>query len=235
MDKRMTKYFLIIIVFSLGFIYPEPLIAQESIEFIDAKSINKNRYRNVRGLPYMFETWQIGTIYGSNLTVYQDVFFNYNGESQKIEIKKGGEILELDPKSYLRAEIPTGKKDVSGRAEKIILQRGVHKKFEQAFVRVVFRGRRIILVEQFIAKISDKTTIQIGEKESFKQLMNDRNYFLKHHATIKQIKLDQKSIVKALGHEEEMMEFVGEKQLDLSLEPDIARLLKWYEDKGFVR
>jgi len=231
----MIKYFLAIIVFSLGFLCPELLIGQESVEFIDTKPINKYRYRDVRGLPYMFKTWQIGTIYGNNLTIYKDVLFNYNGESQKLEIKKGDEILELDPKSYLRAEIPTGKKDVSGRAEKIILQRGVHKQFDQEFVRVVFRGRRIILVEQFIAKISDKKTIQIGESEGFKHLIGVHNYFLKHHSEIKQIKLDQKSIAKNLGHEKEMEAFVAEKQLDLSLELDMSKLLKWYEDKGFVR
>lgn len=231
----MIKSFLIIVVFSLGFLCPEFGIAQENAEFIDAEPINKHRYRDIRGMQYLFKNWQQGTIYGSNLTIYQDVWFNYNGESQKLEIKKGEEILELDPKSYLRAEISTGLKDISGRNEKLILQRGVHKRFEDAFVRIVYRGRRIILVEQFIAKISDTTTKQIGEKESFKHLMNDRNYFLKHHSNIKQIKLDEKSIAKSLGHEEEMKAFVAEKKLDLSVESDMAKLLKWYEDKGFIR
>lgn len=183
----------------------------------------------------MFKNWQTGVIYGSNLTVYSQVEFNYNGETQMLEVKQGNKILELEPESYLRAEILTGETDAFGRKEKIILQRGVHEKFDQAFVRVVYQGRRIILVENFESKIDETTSKQIGDKESFKMLMKKRTYYLKHHTSVKSIRLELKSIAKVLGHEDEAATVIAKRELDLKNEKDVGVLLKWYEDKGYVR
>ncbi len=210
-------------------------LAQSPAEMPGAKPVNPYAFDDIGGSPYLLDTFSLATIYGSNLTVYENILMNYNGKTQLLEVKLGNQTYELDPMKYLRAEIVTGRVDANGRPEKMILQRGVHKRFENGFVRVVYRGRRMILADQFKAKAEDTPTIQMEKRKEFTRFWRNHEYYLKHHTEIHPVVLDEKSIGKILGHRDEMAAFIREKGLDITRESDLSILLKWYEDKGFVR
>lgn len=209
--------------------------AQEMPELEGAEKVHRYQYKTISGSPYLLDTFAPGTIFGTNLTIYRDIPVNYNGKTQRVEVRLSDGTYELDPGIYLRVEIDrsyTNDKDLPG---KMILQRGVHKRFENGFVRVVYRGRRMILVDQFRAEKDDTATDQMGHKDKFTKFRRDHDYYLKHHTEIHPVRLDEKSIARHLGHEEDMEAFILDKGLDVSREKDMARLLKWYEDKGYVR
>lgn len=193
----------------------------------NSRSIDKDRYKGVKRSPYLFEDWRKGKIISADAAIIEGVLLNFNGETEGFEIKKGDNFIELDPKWYIRVLL----EEESG--EVITFQKNFSPPLTNKFTRVVYKGKNLSIVEDFIAKIEVKVVNNVGKKEEFKRFYSKRNYFLIKDKKITLIKAKKKSLYALLGHKAELDSFIKKGKLKLSTETDLIKLFTFYEESGF--
>ncbi len=204
-------------------------------EFTATKKVNPFRYENIKGSPYIFEDWQKGTIYDNNLRIYPNVMLNYNGESQEIEVKTDDSFIVLESSKYLRVDIPQGEPDAMGNVDKIILQRGLHPREPDSFVRMVYSGRRAFLFVDFRCPLEKKAVRDAGQKIDFRKFDPKQTYFLKLNEKVSALKQNNSNVIKLLGHKSELESFISENNIKIESEKGLCRILEWYEQQGFIK
>lgn len=209
---------------------------QDIPDLIDAKPVFLKRYKGITsGQPYYFDIWPSGVVYSNNLTTYQDVRFNYNGHTRRLEVQRKSKIYELESGSYLRAEAFVQEKDASGNPRKVIFQRGVHADYDDEFVRVLHRGTRILLFEEFRSRADKDRHIDVVDSTPKGEFYSFKKHYIKLNNELRSVDLNMNSIGKKLGHQAEIDAYVTENQLEPRNLDHIIQMLKWYESQGFAR
>jgi len=101
------------------------------------------------------------------------------------------------------------------------------------FTRVVYKGKKLIVVEDFISKIETKVINNVGQKEEIKRFYSKRNYFLIKDKKPTLLKLKKKSLLSLLGYKSELERFMKKEKIRLSTEADLIKLFTFYEESGF--
>ena len=72
-------------------------IAQESISIINnSRTIKKDRYEHIEGSPYLFNEFISLDIVSRDGYLHQNLFGNYNGHKERLEILYNGDIISLE-------------------------------------------------------------------------------------------------------------------------------------------
>ena len=90
---------------------------EENALFLNSEKIDDDRYKEMKGSPYLFENWVTGTIIDLDKKTYPVSQINYNGYTQEFEVRKGDSFITLDEKSLLKSGIglERRKNDLSAR------------------------------------------------------------------------------------------------------------------------
>ena len=226
---KISKLYFGLLFCCLSILTTTTLLAQETdVLMTNSRSIDKDRYKGVKGSPYQFEDWRKGKIISADADVIEGVLLNFNGKTEGFEIKKGDNFIELDPKWYIRVLL----EDESG--ETVTFQKNFLPPLANKFTRVVYKGKNLSIVEDFIAKIEIKVVNNVGKKEEFKRFYNKRNFFLIKDKKITLLKTKKKSLYALLGHKSALESFVKKEKLRLSNEADLIKLFTFYEESGFT-
>jgi len=205
------------------------LLAQETdVLMINSQSIDKNRYKGIKGSPYIYDEWQTGKIISIDADVIEGVSLNFNGETNNFEIKKGNNYIELAPKWYIRVII-----DGETPEEDVVFQKNFLPPLKDKFTRQVYKGKNLTVVENFTSKIETTTINNVGKNEVFKKFYSKRNYFLIKNRKPTLFRIKKKVLLPILGHEKELEQFLKEKKIKLNNEESLIRLLTFYEESGF--
>ena len=214
----------IILLYLLFIPTTAPLIAQDLL-MTNSKPIDKNKYRDVKGTPYLFEDWVNGKIISNDADVIDDILLNYNGESSEFEIKHNNRFIELNPNWYLRVIV------TQENNEEIIFQRSFVAPLKNKFVRLVYKGKNLSLVEQFTAEIITKVFNNVGKNEELKSFYPKRQYFLVQRREATPIRLKKKNVLSVLGKKAELEAFLKKEKIKLDTEEQLIRVLKFYENQ----
>ena len=202
--------------------------------FTNSQDVDRDRYKEIKGTPYLFEHYVLATIVSSNIDVYEDILVNYNGYTKGFEAFEGASFIELDERWYLRVEIdPTqhpGLVETFGE-DKLIFQRGVHPKFEHIFVQVLYAGLRTIFFKVFEVDLT-KQKIEIpGQTLNVERFVEDIGYYLVKDGDLDPVTLRKKSLIKAFGRGETkaLESFARENEIDFTSERDLIKLIDFYD------
>ena len=154
--------------------------------------------RRTRGTPYMFEDWQPGSVIMNNGVEIKDLQLNYDLETQNIILKKSNTVvLQLNKapiKNFQVGEGPGLRKYVKvtpGKAE--------GEKDIAFYEQLTNNGILLKKTRKFLKKADDKRAYAAGK--SYDEYLEESFYFLENTETgaIQKIKMNNKSILKALG------------------------------------
>lgn len=213
----------------LPFFNPSSLNAQESdVLMTNTKGIDEDRYKGIKGSPYIYDEWQTGKIISVDADVIESVPLNFNGETNGFEIKKGDRYIELDPQWYIRVII-----DGKIPEEDVVFQKNFLPPLKNKFTRQVYKGKDITIVEDFTAKIETRTINNVGKNEVTKKFYSKTNYYLIKDRKPTLFRLRKKVLLPLLGHEKELEQFLKKEKIKLNKEKDLIRLLTFYEESGF--
>ena len=102
---------------------------------------------------------------------------------------------------------------------------------KKVFVRVIYDGRTKLVLKynKTFIRANYKGAYATGNK--YDEYTDDYQYYImKNTNTPVKIKLSKKSVVKALSdNEENVRAYLGEHQLNLNNEDDVAELVKFYD------
>lgn len=219
-----TTIFLIFSIFNLN-----SLVAQETdVLMTNTRGIDKDRYKGVKGTPYIYDEWQTGRIISVDADVIEGVPLNFNGMTNGFEIKKGNAYIELDPKWYIRVIV-----DGKTPEEDVVFQKNFLPPLKDKFTRQVFKGKDFTVVEDFRSKIETKVINNVGKNEILKKFYSKTNYYLIKDRKPTMFRLKKKVLFPLLGHEKELEKFIKKEKIKLNNEENLIRLLKFYEESGF--
>ena len=167
---------------------------------------------------------------------FEQVIFNYNGYSHEIEIRKGDHYIELDHRRYLRIEIdradnPTHFPD--GYGDKIVFQAKIHAKFRDRLVNLNYAGKRVSLIRDFSVNLLGQASNDIRNQRDGQRFRQVSTFYLLKNGNLIALRLKRNKILKALGHREEIGEFVKTNQIDIESVEGLIQVLAFYEKQHF--
>lgn len=226
----MKKHSFFVLIFSLLSLSS---YGQNELKLVNSKKIDPNRYAGIDDSPYLFKKWLVGNVTTIKGEEVPEVFVNYNGYSQEFEIKKGDRFIELENKYYLQIEI-TRKKNgdalPENAGESMIFQRNIHSRFKDKFVRVLYRGKTISVIESFVASVSEVTMQDVGKTVEKKRFMGIRSHFVLEGGNLKSFSLKRSSIIKTFGYKRELDVFMRKGKIDVKNAADLAKVFAYYEE-----
>ena len=226
---KIAQIYVFFLVGCFSFITQASLLAQETdILMTNSRTIDLNRYKGILGTPYKFKDWRKGKIISVDADAIEGVLLNFNGETNGFEIKKGDSFIELDAKWYIRVLIEDTASD-----EYITFQKNFLPPLTNKFTRIVYKGKKLSIVEDFIAKIDTKVINNVGKNEELKRFHSKKNYYLIKDRKPTLLKLKKKSLLALLGHKSELESFIKKEKIKLSTETDLIKLFTFYEESGF--
>jgi len=198
--------------------------------YTNSKPIMENRYDNIKGSPMYFDDWVTGKIMRHDALIYEDVILNYNGYSHAFEVKDGDKMIELDGKVYLRVDVKSA--DNPDAADRIAttdfaFQKGMHPRFEDKFVIILFVENDVMLIKEFKADIAKHTVQDVGKSIDFKDFKRKEIYYLKADGELKSIRFKKKVILSAFDSPE-VESYIIEHKLRLKSEADLIELAQFY-------
>lgn len=205
--------------------------------FTNSQDVDRDRYDEIKGTPYLFEHYVLATIVSSNIDVYENILVNYNGYTKGFEAYEDNKFIELDARWYLRVEIDPQQNPVLVEIfgeDKLIFQRGIHPKFENIFVQVLYAGLRTTFFKVFEADLT-KQKIEIpGQTLNVERFVEDIGYYLVDEGGLEPVTLRKKSLLKAMGKgkAKTLENFAEENEIDFASEREVIKFIDYY-DKNF--
>jgi len=223
------NYLFVLFFVFLGQMTPIFLLAQETdVLMLNSKSIDSERYKGVKGTPYIFKDWRSGKLISADADAIEGLTLNYNGKSGGFEVRKDNRFIELNPKWYIRVVVEGDKGE-----EPIIFQKNFLPPLKDKFTRLVYKGNKISVVEDFISKIEIKVINNVGKKEELKRFYSKRSYYLIKDRKPTYLKLKKKNVLALLGNTKELETYLKKEKMKLNSEKDLIKLLEYYEANGF--
>ncbi len=224
-----TNYLFLLVFVFCNQIIPSSLFAQETdVLMLNSKPIDEERYKEVKGTPYIFDDWKTGKLITTDAKVIEGLTLNFNGKSGGFEIRKDSRFIELNAKWYIRVEVADDKTEAP-----IIFQKNFVPPLKDKFTRLIYKGKKISVVEDFVAKIETKVFNNVGKNEELKRFYSKRSYYLIKDQKPTYLKLKKKNVLALLNHSKELESFLKKEKMKLNSEKDLIKLLEYYEEKGF--
>ena len=207
--------------------------SQSELQLVNSKKIDPNRYEGIEDEPYLFKNWLIGNVTTIEGEVIEEVFINYNGYSEEFEIKNGDRFIELENKYYMQIEMSrekNGDKFPNFAGEEIIFQRNLHGKFKENFVRLVYRGKKVSVIEGYRVTVTEKTFQDVGKTVVKKRFIGTRSYYLLKDGELQSFNMKRSSVIKTFGLKKELDQFMRKQKINLDKDEDVAKVFAYYEE-----
>ena len=202
----------------------------QDYELSNARGIDEDRYDGIEGDPMFFKDWVIGTVITSDARVMEGIELNYNGYSGSVEVKRGDEMIELDPKRYLRMEVTREQNpgvDKIEEGSRLAFQRGLDARFGDDFIIVLFGQPELMLLKEFQVDIAEHVVQNVGKTERFQMFNRKYVYYVKRGKTVSVLRLKKKTVLQELD-EPQLNDYVKSERLDLTKESDVLQLFEYY-------
>lgn len=223
MDKLLSLYLLLA--------FPLLGMSQTMISFQGAAPYDEDRYAEITGSPFFFDTFVKGWIVDNDGVSYDPVQMNYNGYTRSFEVRQGDQFISLSPDFYRRIDLlPAGAQDT------ITFVKGWHPNFKKTFVQQVYVSDRVLLVKHFQVGLNESVKNIPGQTLEVKRFAHRKDWYLVRKADQTLLKLEgsKKKLLKALGHDKVLSSFLKEnKSIDLDTNEGMRLLIKEWERREY--
>lgn len=201
-------------------------IGQESISIINnSRPIKKDRYEHIDGSPYLFNEFISLDIVSRDGYLHQNLYGNYNGHKEKLEVIFNGEIISLASewitiiRFYPDFNLENG----------LIMVKGGHPKHTDQFAILLHRGEHISFIKEFKISLSEVRNRDVDKKILKKTFLPTELYYILKKDKIQKVLLTKKSVLKHLNKSKSLDDYILENTIDFKKEKDIVKLLEFYE------
>ncbi|MEM9928932.1 MAG: hypothetical protein AAF840_03845, partial [Bacteroidota bacterium] len=186
-----------------------------------SRLIDPDRYVEVRGTPYRYKEFRKITLYDATLNEYPLERANLNGFTSQFEYyAPDGQIRELNPANFLRAEVALddGSKHIYGR--------GINPKFRDRYAQIVHRGDYITCTMVYDVKNDEKVVQDVGRTLKLRRFSAKSLYFAMVDGDFVTMKMTAKNVAEDLGFKAELLKFIKSEKLKVSDDDDLIRVLE---------
>ncbi len=201
---------------------------RNSYMMFNSSSIDPDRYRDIKGSPYLFEEFQYGKTVNSKTEVIDSILLNYNGYTNNIEARKGDVFIELDAYHYPLVVI------YDDEGNEVFYRRNTSKSLFNRYTRIVFTGVEFMVVEDFRSRVENKKVNDVGVIRENKSFVGKKNYFIVKDNKARLFKMKKKSILRTLGNEGELDAFLKKERIKLNSEENMIKLFEFFDKSGFI-
>jgi len=177
----------------------------------------------VKGTPYLYKEWRFADIVDNNGLMFKNVKINYNGYTKNFEVRIDDRFIELNEKFYRRIEII-----LSDKKRKDVYLSGVHEKFKEKFILVLFNKINTMLLKDFEVGISEHEVQNVGKTVVFKKFVPITRYFIVSSDGLIPIYLNKKSIRSYFEDKIDLDDFAKENKIRMNSEGDIIKILEYW-------
>ena len=203
--------------------------SQTSVFSTNSKAVDSNRYKDVKGSPYMFADFAPATIYDNKGNEIKDVMVNYNGFDHGVEVLKDDRITIIDEKTYPKVVIKNFSRKKSANPSKdMVLVPSPQKHIAGAYVQEIHISDKVKLYRKFRVSKSENETHTPGKTIVTERFMGHREFLLDYDGNVKQVKAKLDDVTKIIGHEKELKQFCKKTKNKLKSEQDWNDLLTFY-------
>jgi hypothetical protein len=186
------------------------------------QDIDPSRYDKIQGSPYLYKVWQKAKIISSNGDVYYESELNYNGLTQQLEIKENEKSKPLPPYTFIKVFVE------GDNGTEAFLKR-IHPDFGDNVVCVSYDGQRVKLIKIFTIRLAESGAQTSIQPAAFEKFIPRVEYYIMTDGSLASIALKKKKVIKVLGHNAEIEQYIKEHSLTLKKESDLIQVLKHYE------
>jgi len=233
MKKMFSFIFIMLFFISIG-------VAQKTMLMsTNAQSIDENRYKGVQGTAMYFKDNVKATLTASNGDEIKDVLLNYNGLTKEVEVflPMENKMLILDERDWASVEVLAKGNEANmpkGSAEKILLRKGVHKRFNGKFAIVLLEGKNFILAKDWRKVKTEREIQDVGKTIEVKKFQIQKKYLMITSDRSTEIKpKKKKNLLKSLNQSKKLEKFIKSEKLKTSVEKDFVKLMNYYDEIGF--
>lgn len=198
-----------------------------NIPTIGNEVIRENRYSDVEGSPYLYNSWRSASIIDNIGKEYQNKSIKYDCYKDVIELNQDGNILVLNSQIYPKFEI-SFIADENNKIVKRIFKSGykVNGYKEGAYFEVLYEGL-FSFVKKIKIEFVDETVNSYGTSTRIKRFLSSEKYFLIDQAGIsKELKLKRSSLLEALGSSSNnALKYINENKIKVKGESDVIEIL----------
>ena len=203
--------------------------SQTTLFSTNSKAVDSNRYKGVKGTPYMFANFAPATIYDIDGNEIKDVMVNYNGFDHGVEVLKDDRITIIDERTYPKVVIKNYVRRKSANPSlDMVLVPSPQKNASGAYVQEIHISDKVKLYKKFRVSKSESETHTPGKTIVTERFMGHRDYLLDYDGELKQVKAKIDDITKIIGHEKELKQFAKKTKNRLKSEQDWNELLTFY-------
>lgn len=218
---KQLNYLLFIISLLPGF----GLCQGQVIIVENAEEIQADRYKDIKGSPYLFEDWAVATLVGTRGEETKDIRINYNGYEKEFEVLVQGKHITLDTRPFKRILITTPTQE----GQELLFQRGFHRDYSHRFANIIYNGQELKLIREYVINLSKKKVENVGKTVEFERFVPDNKYYIWEKSELIPIKLRKKDLFKVLGRKTELDSYIKEHNLKLASHQDLHALFAYYE------
>lgn len=186
-----------------------------------SRLIDPDRYPEVRGTPYRYKEFRNIVLFDATLNKYLLERGNYNGFSSQFEYyAPDGQIRELNPSNFLRAEVEMedGTKHIYGR--------GINPKFRDRYAQIIHRGDYITATMIYDVKNDEKVVQDVGRTLKLRRFNAKSLYFAMVDGDFKVLKMTAKNVAEDLGFKSELLKFIKSEKLKVGKDEDFIQVLE---------
>jgi len=190
------------------------------------QGIDHSMYSKIQGSPYFYEVWQKAKIIDPKGDTYNEIALNYNGFTKQLELKKDEIIKPLADGTFLKVF-------VQGEYSNESFLKYIHPAFGNSIVCVSYDGKHIKLIKKFEVNLQESGTHMPGYPSGFNKFVRRLEYYLMANDNVYPISLRKKKVIKVLGHDSEIEQYLKDQNFTLKTEDELIQLLKYYEANLF--
>lgn len=215
------------IAFLLLFLSSISLQGQTSVLSTQSQSIDADRYKDIKGTPYLFNEWVIADIIDADGNKIENVKVNYNGFDHGLEVMKNDRITILDEKFYPQIIIKDHglKKNVDGHIILVPYQR--NSTTQGMYVQEIYSSENVSLYKKFRVAKKETESNTPGKILVMKRFNKYTEYILKHGTEYVAIKKKADDFSKYLGHEKEIKSFCKKNKIKFKSDQEAQELMAY--------
>lgn len=204
------------------------LTAQKSLIILDAKKVEKDKYRDIKGNPTIFKDMVSMTVFPVGEKKIDGVRGNYNIYEKLVEVSYSDSYVFLPQKQYPKVILYPEKKD------SITLIYSVHPKFSNEYVIVHYEGEDFWIIEQKRVIKKQLTLNPPGGTVYIKKFNHKSNLYLLIDGELSSFELKDKNIYSKFGHKKELKAFLKTNKIKLKKPADTIPLFAFMYEKGWI-
>ena len=206
----------------------------DKIVLVNTQKVGADRYRDIKGSPYFFDTWQKGKILSGSGEVFEMNEVNYNGFTKNFEVRDGEEYIELDGKWYLQVEFVKAENPDTKEyqdAEKIIFQKRGQANFNDRWMLVLYKGNDYSLWKEFSVAKEEKVFQNVGKEVVMERFNGNSTYFILAQGEMVRVKGKRKKTLAELGRASDAEKFIKSEDINLKTDAGMIELVRFYDSQ----